>query len=352
MIDQRIPVPNDINIRPTSPPRTCSENQEETSGVNARVMNTRDVGTFEDQPDVVEPVEACLARESTEAIMKLILSSESSIFLEWPDNEIHIEDNSLQSDDEFSEYIIQYKYDQEAIAMEDQESLQSHDVKTEMVDSDGIFDNEFHVVFLDHVYCQRPYVNFGELVCERTRERLERERTRERFINLKEECKLNLTEHANFELVKRSKYLRYVELYDTEIPTIQTCITIYENFRAEIIVHGQKLSDNHAIWNTPELPSEFVGIHHVQELLQTVSYYTVCIGNPDPDFLNNLLLGDYGNKPSSTCAGYLEETFGAYYRYFYYNRTIRSSNCSFLSLVERCKNCKVYRKSLINKKIA
>lgn len=228
--------------------------------------------------------------------------------------------------------------------------MHSEDVKMEMIDSEGKFDNEFYVVYLDHVYCQRPYVNFGELVYVRTLERFEQERTRKRFNILRDECKINLTGHANFELVKKSKYVRYIELYDTENPTIQTCITIYENSGVEIIVHGQKLSDSHSIWKTLVLPSEFVGIEHVQELLQTVSYYTVCIGNPDPDFLNNLPLCDYGNRPSSTSPGYLEENFGAYYRYFHYNRTIRSSNCSFLSLVERCKNCNIYRKTLINKK--
>ncbi|XP_063427878.1 uncharacterized protein LOC134711282 [Mytilus trossulus] len=349
-INQRTPVPNEINNRPTSPPHQ-KKNKEDTPAINAGVVNTRDVCSFEDQPDIVEPVEDSEARKNQETIMKLILTSESSIFLEWPDNEIYIQNDSLApSDDEFPEYIIQYEYDKEAIAMEDQESLHSEEVKMEMIDTDGIHDNEFYVVYLDHVYCRLTYVDFGELVYVRTLEKYEHERTRERFNILKGECKINLTGHANFELVKKSKYVRYIELYDTENPTIQTCITIYENSGVEIIVHGQKLSDSHAIWKTLVLPSEFVEIEQVQELLQTVSYYTVCIGNPDPQFLNNLPLGDYGNRPSSTSPGYLEENFGAYYRYFHYNRTFRSSNCSFLSLVVRCKSCNIYRKTLINKK--
>ncbi|XP_052064341.1 uncharacterized protein LOC127704353 isoform X2 [Mytilus californianus] len=216
-------------------------------------------------------------------------------------------------------------------------SVSSGDDRIDMVDSDG---HQFYIA-LDHSYLYQPNINLIEFVLEKSKDM---------FDMLKKDCQKNLNEHGPFELVKSSKYVRYVNLYDTDNPTVKTCITIYANFQAEIIVHGVLLPKSHAIWDTPGLPIKFLSTQHVQELLETASCYQVCIGNPDPDFNNNLPLGCYSNKPSSTCAGYREEDLGAYNKDFHYKSSIRSSYCSLLSKVERCKSCQVYRRSLNKRK--
>ncbi|XP_063398098.1 uncharacterized protein LOC134683025 isoform X2 [Mytilus trossulus] len=214
----------------------------------------------------------------------------------------------------------------------------SEDHRIDTVDSEG---HQFYVA-LDHSYLYLPNINVVEFVLEKSK-RL--------FDTLKKDCEQNLNEHGPFVLVKNSKYVRYIDLYDTENPTVKTCITIYDNFQAEIVVHGVQLQKSHAIWDTPGLPVNFVSTQHVQELLHTASYHQVCIGNPEPDFQMDLPFpGYYGNKPSSTFAGYREDDLGAYNKNFHYKSTIRSSNCSLLSRVERCKSCQGYRKALHKRK--
>ncbi|VDI77629.1 Hypothetical predicted protein [Mytilus galloprovincialis] len=210
----------------------------------------------------------------------------------------------------------------------------SEDHRIDMVDSEG---HQFYVA-LDHSYLYQPNINVVEFVLEKSKHL---------FDMLKKDCEQNLNEHGPFELVKRSKYVRYVDLYDTDNPTVKTCITFYDNFQAEIVVHGVQLPKSHAIWDTPGLPVKFLSTQHVQELLRTASCHQVCIGNPEPDFQMDLPFpGYYSNKPSSTFAGYREDDLGAYNKNFHYKSTIRSSYCTLLSRVERCKSCQVYRKSL------
>ena len=218
--------------------------------------------------------------------------------------------------------------------------LCSEDNIVERVDSDGLLGHEFYVV-LNCIHRYQPHINLDEFVIEKSKERFEM---------LKKECQQDLNVHGSFELVKTSKYVRYVELYDTDKPTVKTCITIKDNFQADIVVHGVQLPKSHAIWDTPGLPMKFIRTHHVQKLLNAASYYRVCIGNPDPEFNNNLPLGYYGNKPATTCAGYKEDDLGANHKDFHYKSTIRSSYCCLLTQVERCKRCKVYRKSLNKRK--
>lgn len=119
---------------------------------------------------------------------------------------------------------------------------------TEMVDSDGILGNEFYVV-LDHIHRYQADINLDEFVLQKSKER---------FYMLKNDCQQNLNVYRTFEMVKMSQYLRYIELYDTDKPTVKTCITIDDNFQANIVVHGVQLPKSHVIWNTPGLPIKYL----------------------------------------------------------------------------------------------
>ncbi|CAG2200246.1 unnamed protein product [Mytilus edulis] len=186
----------------------------------------------------------------------------------------------------------------------------SEDNRIDMVDSEG---HQFYVA-LDHSYLYQPNINVVEFVLEKSK-------------------------HL-FDMLKKD--------YN---PTVKTCITIYDNFQAEIVVHGVQLPKSHAIWDTPGLTRQVLSTQHVQELLRTASCHQVCIGNPEPDFQMDLPFpGYYSNKPSTTFAGYREDDLGAYNKNFHYKSTIRSSYCTLLSRVERCKSCQVYRKSLHKRK--
>lgn len=82
-------------------------------------------------------------------------------------------------------------------------------------------------------------------------------------------------------------------------------------------------------------------------LLKRLLQYNVCIGNPDDDFQELVPVGcGITDKETAGIMGYKEGDFCASFGDFVYHSTIRSVSCDLLVNGNRCKSCKLHRKSL------
>ena len=156
--------------------------------------------------------------------------------------------------------------------------------ENEKTDSDGVSGHEFYVI-LDQVYQYQPDINLDDFVKQHN------------FSAFKKKC--NDTVFNNFTFVNTSKYIRLIEVYDNiEYPSIKTSITVNQNFDVDVVIHDQKLSTTHIIWTTCR--QKINCLPDLQNLVQQLSMFNVCIGNPEAHYQDKLPVGYYPEKPTDT----------------------------------------------------
>ncbi|KAK6167570.1 hypothetical protein SNE40_021564 [Patella caerulea] len=198
----------------------------------------------------------------------------------------------------------------------------SEDVKT-FEDCDGSNAQEFYVI-LDRPYkyehCEGP-------------DKFVKKRLEEIYKSLKNKCiKQKLSSKVKFELVKHSKFIRYVKLIDSEIPKIQICVTVKNNLSAEVIVHGKVIAHDHPLWKF--FPQYFSKFDVIVILLKRLQSYQICAGNPEKYF-----------HPFLTSSSFLETDYME-------GGTIRTTSCSLLihTPKQQCDKCSVFRRTLMKMK--
>lgn len=157
------------------------------------------------------------------------------------------------------------------------------------------------------------------------------------FADLKQKCSKQLQQCDGFSNLSTSKYIRYIQMYeDDKNALVKVGVTVTSAFIVNVVVHGLSLPIEHEIWL--QIPHYCPTFRHVKTILHIVSMYTVCPGNPDPQYQNLVpdsdLLDDAGEQKR---AGYKEVINGS---------TIRSSKCSLLIKNSRCNCCSTYRRTL------
>ena len=205
----------------------------------------------------------------------------------------------------------------------------------EKKDSDGFEANEFYVV-LDKVYRYEPDCDLDVYTCSKTEEYQS-----SMYENLKERCKNE--EIKNFTFLKTSSYIRFIQVYDSESPTVKLCVTIRNDFSVGITVHGQELPSSHEIWT--RIPLKCSTFEEIRRTLDVISYYKVCTGNSDTSLQDVMK-----NIPSGVFVDVAGETTHAGYKdvYVHGKSSIRSTNCHLLvGQYDRCKCCITYRRTLL-----
>ena len=143
---------------------------------------------------------------------------------------------------------------------------------------------------------------------------------------------------TNFILLN-SDNIKFVEIYDGEIPGIKWSVTIERNtYKAKIYVHRQLLSNGHVIWNT--IPPVFATEGDIILMLKTISKYGTCVGNPDADF--RMLEPGF--------SAFHEPDFGTIAGNLLYSETVRCFGCAYLVEGSRCRSCIEHRSSLRKKR--
>ena len=157
------------------------------------------------------------------------------------------------------------------------------------------------------------------------------------YADLIDACRLLATD--NFTFIKNTEIVRFIQVYDKEIPQIKLAVSIDRDFIVNVAVNGKLLPEDHDLWL--HIPKVCLNVEHVKNLLKTLATYQVCIGNPDEELQNVMHFLERSEEES-------EQKYGAY-RDKYIGSTIRSQNCPLLirRRYERCKNCINYRKCLL-----
>ena len=152
------------------------------------------------------------------------------------------------------------------------------------------------------------------------------------YASLKNECRSGLLEYQNYGLLTRSDYIQYVKLYQDNVqPLVQVCVTLLYDFSLQIMVHGIELPSSHSIWS--RIKQKITKLCDIKNVLQVLSCYSLCPGNPDQAF--QTLHNNFDS--SKRRAAYLDKLG---------QLTIRARNCCFLIEHFRCKQCICYRRTL------
>ena len=191
---------------------------------------------------------------------------------------------------------------------------------SELEDTDGFRAHEFYVI-----------TDFGVRKCNPTDDTDDiRSKTVE---NLYHELNTELNDSNNAVWTSTgyfkcdTRILKFVDLYDTELPGVRSIVTIDREWNVTINVHRKALPESHAVWNF--LPRTIFSKDSIVDLLRTLSTCDVCVGNPDSEF-DDLKPGQCEFK---------EENFGACNGNCQYETTFRSNQCELFINGLRCKEC-------------
>ena len=127
-------------------------------------------------------------------------------------------------------------------------------------------------------------------------------------------------DHSEINIIKHNR--------SGEKTIVQQVLTVKSNYEAVIHVHQRRIPDDHEIWNG--LPQLFETPEAVNKLLERLSNYSVCVGNPDENFQGLVPIGSgLSDNKSSTIYAYREGDFCSKDGYKEYNSTIRSTGNTF-----------------------
>ena len=201
------------------------------------------------------------------------------------------------------------------------------------VDSDGFEANEFYVI-LHKIFKYDSSEDLDSFVLNKVCLW-----NRAKYMSLKERCKLE-GHHDGFTFLSSSSYIRYIQVYDHEMPVVKLCVSVSEDFSVKIMVHGKPVPLSHELWT--KIPSKCFSVNDIILVLQMVSKYKVCAANSDPDLqdvIPDLPIGSFAGVPGkSDYVGYKD---------LYGDPSVRSRHCNLLvTTYDRCKFCSTYRKTL------
>ncbi|XP_060083432.1 uncharacterized protein LOC132562694 [Ylistrum balloti] len=165
-----------------------------------------------------------------------------------------------------------------------------------------------------------------------------------KFERLQEDMQFKLC--SPYVPVLREDNIEILELYKAGgMTTIKLSISIDRTYKATIHVHRKKLAQDHYLWN--DLPEVFDSYTKVQQLLNRLNKFVVCLGNPDEEFQDLVSIGcALTAGKSSEIHAYREGDFCAELGNLTYNSSIRTVNCAMLVEGRRCNSCASYRRCL------
>ena len=160
-----------------------------------------------------------------------------------------------------------------------------------------------------------------------------------RYDHLKNKCESEV-KHEGYSFLTSSSCIRFIQVYDQEMPVVKLCVTVNQDFSVSIMVHGKPLPSSHQIWT--EIPTKCFTVEDIKRVLCVVSKYKICAANSDPALQNVLR-----DLPGGAFVDVSGESPYAGYKDLYGQPSVRSRNCSLLiSQYDRCKCCSTYRRTL------
>ncbi|XP_060077288.1 uncharacterized protein LOC132556865 [Ylistrum balloti] len=153
-----------------------------------------------------------------------------------------------------------------------------------------------------------------------------------------------------FLLNPHHRNINLLELYHKGNKTaVKISVIISEDFSATVSVHRKDLSPDHELWSC--LPATYTTVTAVNELLQRINKFSVCVGNPDEDLQELVPVGvGLTDSDSLSVLAYREGDFCASKGDLSYSSTIRTVQCCMLVEGARCPSCSAYRRSLRKRK--
>jgi len=154
---------------------------------------------------------------------------------------------------------------------------------------------------------------------------------------------------SGFNMISHSSNdkLSFVQFYPGPPLTAKTEITVSLDGDVSLHVHNREVPKTHEIWTY--LSNNTSVAHYVENLMERLEKYKICIGNTDDDMLNLTPVGCSISMPDSLGA-YREGNFNAVCGKFAYTSSVRHTHCSFLIDNEksnsRCPNCSKVRGGL------
>ena len=209
----------------------------------------------------------------------------------------------------------------------------THEQTLEEIDSDGFKANEFFVV-LHKVFRYDSSEDLDTFVHNKVYLW-----NQAKYMSLKERCKLE-GHHDGFTFLSSSSYIRYIQVYDNEMPIVKLCVSVSDDFSVKIMVHGKIVPLSHELWT--KIPSRCFSVYDIILVLQMVSRYKVCAANSDhalQDVIPDLPIGSFAGVPGkSDYVGYKD---------LYGDPSVRSRQCNLLvTTYDKCIFCSTYRKTL------
>ncbi|KAJ8311135.1 hypothetical protein KUTeg_011313 [Tegillarca granosa] len=171
--------------------------------------------------------------------------------------------------------------------------------------------------------------------------------------NQYESLQRDLQSVSNFKpflLNTNSALIQFIELYSSvDKQGVKWTVTIDEHFKGKIIIHNVAVSNEHEFWFG--LPAKFKTVKDILKLLDKLSNFSVCCGNPDQEYQDLVPVGvGLSDNKSPGIIAYREGDFAAQKGTLSYSSTIRSTCCSFLVAGSRCSPCSRYRDNLRKRK--
>ena len=171
------------------------------------------------------------------------------------------------------------------------------------------------------------------------------------YQNLKTSLPNQFQDNDNVESVKSfkkgdSESIRILFLYNnSENLRIKAALYVHHDLTTSVSVHDKPVSADHTFWLG--LPKKVFSAKDVEAVVDKLTHpwWTVCEGNKDEDFQNFVPENVPICNRQMTPIAYREENMGANYK-----STIRTVKCELLVRNnQRCKHCKIYRKTLYKK---
>ncbi|XP_063432395.1 uncharacterized protein LOC134714774 isoform X2 [Mytilus trossulus] len=135
--------------------------------------------------------------------------------------------------------------------------------------------------------------------------------------------------------------IRIVELYQISSKNLSIKLTVIidSRFCANIYVHRKEVPRDNSFWTG--LPNIYDSIESVTKLLSRLSWFSVCVGNPDEKYQYITPVGcGISTQYSSTIRSFREGNFSATSAGSgEYTSSIRSVHCSLLVKGNRCSQC-------------
>jgi len=147
------------------------------------------------------------------------------------------------------------------------------------------------------------------------------------------------------------EFVQFFKVSNGLNPVVQQSFTIHRDGKAHILVHGQKLPENHHLWSI--IPDVFTieepltAMTKIMECVTHLSTYKACLGSHKPEFQYLVDTDEAQGMTNNTSAAFRETGFNESYDESIINSTIRSRQCQLLVKKRKtCKLCNAYGHNL------